>query len=170
MAAPRGSRNPQSAFRPSAASRAARFLKKPDNVDRVNKNAKIISEESTTRLENMLKGVMDFLAPLGPGAEKSGDFNVTVEESVPHADRNCWLRENIHSSLDLGPLDSRSELRRKNQIMQVLHNLIRKRGPTACRHGGALSIKTGREGRVCSRWLFRTRATGIPKENSGTPL
>ena len=57
---------------------ARAILKRPDSVDRVNKNAKIIAEEST-RLENMLKGVMDFSRPSAP-VLKRGDLNAVIEK------------------------------------------------------------------------------------------
>jgi len=137
---------------------ARAILKKPDNVDRVNKNAKIISEEST-RLENMLKGVMDFSRPSAP-VPKVGDFNVTVEKAF-RTQTELLASRNIHSSLDLDrsiPEVNYDE----NQIMQVLHNLIRN-AADSMPHGGALSLKTGREGELISL-VISDSGSGIPKE------
>ncbi|MFH0938469.1 MAG: ATP-binding protein [Planctomycetota bacterium] len=117
------------------------ILKKPENVDRVIRNAKIIAEEST-RLENLLKGVMDFSRPSAP-VPKLNDFNAIVEAAFRTQAESLSLR-NIHSVLDLdrsipeGCFDA-------NQILQVLLNLIRNAGDSMP-HGGALNLKTGREG------------------------
>lgn len=123
---------------------ARAVLKKPDNVERVIKNAKIISEEST-RLENMLKGVMDFSRPSAP-VPKINDFNAIVEKSF-RTQSEILASRNIHSSLDLDrsiPEISFDE----NQLMQVLHNMLRN-AADSMPHGGALNLKTGREGDFC---------------------
>jgi signal transduction histidine kinase/DNA-binding response OmpR family regulator len=139
---------------------ARAILKKPDNVERVNKNAKIISEEST-RLENMLKGVMDFSRPSAP-VRKVADFNHIVEESFRTHNELLSLR-NIHSNLDLDR--SLPEIAfDENQLRQVLNNLIRN-AADSMPQGGALSLKTGRE----SDWIHVTCAdsgSGMSKEVS----
>lgn len=120
---------------------ARAVLKKPDNVERVIKNAKIISEESQ-RLENMLKGVMDFSRPSAP-VPKMNDFNGVVERAFRTQAELLGTR-NIHSSLDLDR--SIPEINfDENQLMQVLHNMIRN-AADSMPHGGALNLKTGREG------------------------
>ncbi|HEY3325155.1 MAG TPA: ATP-binding protein [Planctomycetota bacterium] len=135
---------------------ARALLKKPDNVERVIKNAKIIAEEST-RLENMLKGVMDFSRPSAP-VPKANDFNVTVEKAFRTLAEILGSR-NIHSSLDLDrslpevPFD-------ENQILQVIHNMIRN-AADSMPHGGALSLKTGREGESIYL-VIDDSGTGIP--------
>jgi signal transduction histidine kinase/DNA-binding response OmpR family regulator len=137
---------------------ARAILKKPDNVDRVNKNAKIISEEST-RLENMLKGVMDFSRPSAP-VPKTGDFNGMVERSF-RTQAELLGSRNIHANIDLDrsiPEVSFDE----NQILQVLHNMIRNAGDSMPQ-GGALNLKTGREGDLV--YLSITDSgSGIPPE------
>lgn len=137
---------------------ARAILKKPDSVDRVTKNAKIISEEST-RLENMLKGVMDFSRPSAP-VPKMTDFNAVVERAFrTHAE--LLGGRNIHASIDLDrsiPEISIDE----NQITQVLHNLIRN-GADSMQQGGAMQLKTGREGERVSL-TFTDSGCGIPPD------
>lgn len=137
---------------------ARAILKKPDSVDRVTKNAKIISEEST-RLENMLKGVMDFSRPSAP-VPKMTDFNAVVERAFrTHAE--LLGGRNIHASIDLDrsiPEISIDE----NQITQVLHNLIRN-GADSMQQGGAMQLKTGREGERVSL-VFTDSGCGIPPD------
>jgi signal transduction histidine kinase/DNA-binding response OmpR family regulator len=139
---------------------ARAILKKPDNVERVNKNAKIISEEST-RLETMLKGVMDFSRPSAP-VPKANDFNAVVEAAFRTQNELLSLR-NIHSNLDLDrsipevPFD-------ENQIRQVLHNLIRN-AADSMPQGGALNLKTGRDADMVY-FVCTDSGTGMPPEVS----
>jgi signal transduction histidine kinase len=120
---------------------ARAILRKPENVERVSKNSKIIAEEST-RLENMLKGVMDFSRPSAP-VPKLADFNATVEAAFRTHAETLSLR-NIHSNLDLDR--SIPEIYfDESQVLQVLHNLVRNAGDSMPK-GGALNLKTGREG------------------------
>ncbi len=136
---------------------ARSLLKKPDNVERVIKNARIIAEEST-RLETMLKGVMDFSRPSAP-VPKIGDFNIIVERAFRTLSETLGTR-NIHSSLDLDrsipeiPFD-------ENQVLQVLHNMIRN-AAESMPHGGGLSLKTGREGEYVYL-IIADSGTGIPQ-------
>jgi signal transduction histidine kinase len=137
---------------------ARAILRKPDSVERVNKNAKIISEEAT-RLENMLKGVMDFSRPSAP-VPKIGDFNTAVEKAF-RTQAEILSSRNIHSSVDLDrsiPEVNYDE----NQVMQVLHNLIRN-AADSMPGGGALAIRTAREGdNVCL--TVQDSGSGIPPE------
>ena len=120
---------------------ARAIQKKPDQVDRVAKNAKIIAEEST-RLENMLKGVMDFSRPSAP-VPKLADFNATVEAAF-RTQSEILSSRNVHSNLDLDR--SIPEIHfDENQMLQVLHNMIRN-AAESMPQGGALNLKTGREG------------------------
>ncbi len=135
---------------------ARAILKRPDSVERVTKNAKIIAEEST-RLENMLRGVMDFSRPSAP-APKPADFNATVEKAFrTHAE--LLSSRNIHSSMDLD--SSLPEVTfDENQIMQVIHNMIRN-AADSMPQGGALGLKTSREGEtVCLQ--IADSGSGIP--------
>jgi signal transduction histidine kinase/DNA-binding response OmpR family regulator len=135
---------------------ARAVLKRPDSVDRVTKNVKIIAEEAT-RLENMLKGVMDFSRPSAP-VPKAADFNVTVENAFrTHAE--LLGARNIHASLDLDR--SIPELTYdENQIMQVIHNMIRN-AADSMPQGGALNLKTAREGDLVSLQIADS-GSGIP--------
>ncbi len=135
---------------------ARAILKRPDNVDRVNKNAKIIAEEST-RLENMLKGVMDFSRPSAP-VPKPNDFNGTVEKAF-RTQAELLSQRNIHASIDLDP--SIPEVTYdENQIMQVIHNMIRN-AADSMPQGGAIALKTTREGELVSLQIADS-GSGIP--------
>jgi signal transduction histidine kinase/DNA-binding response OmpR family regulator len=137
---------------------ARAILKKPDNVERVEKNANIISEEST-RLENMLKGVMDFSRPSAP-VMKQTDFNAVVERAFrTHAE--LLAARNIHATLDID--SSLPEIHiDESQVTQVLHNLVRN-AADSMPQGGALLMKTGRAGErvYCS---IADSGTGIPAD------
>ena len=137
---------------------ARAILKKPENVDRVLKNARIISEEST-RLENMLKGVMDFSRPSAP-VPALNDFNATVEKSFRTQSEILGSR-NIHSNLDLDRSIPEVQFD-ENQIVQVLHNMIRN-AADSMPQGGALNLKTGREGDMVSL-LIADSGAGIPSD------
>jgi signal transduction histidine kinase len=107
----------------------------------------------------MLKGVMDFSRPSAP-VPKVGDFNVTVEKAF-RTQAELLASRNIHSSLDLDR--SIPELNYdENQLMQVLHNLIRN-AADSMPHGGALSLKTGREGDLVSL-IISDSGSGIPAD------
>jgi len=137
---------------------ARAVLKRPENVERVVKNAKVILEEST-RLENMLKGVMDFSRPSAP-VPKLNDFNAIVEKSF-RTQAEIMATRNIMSHLDLDR--SIPEIMfDENQILQVLHNMIRN-AADSMQQGGALGIKTGREGDMVYL-IISDSGSGIPPE------
>jgi len=137
---------------------ARAVLKRPDNVERVAKNAKIIAEEST-RLENLLKGVMDFSRPNAP-VLKSADLNALVERIFRnHTERLAHLH--IHGDLDLDR-SLPEVVFDQNQIQQVLDNLVRN-AADSMRNGGALRMKTAREG----DWVLvavTDTGSGIPED------
>ena len=135
---------------------ARAILKNPDNVERVTKSSRIISEESA-RLETLLKSVMDFSRPAVP-VLKPCDFNQIVEK-VFRTQAEILSSKNIHSNLDLDrsipevPLD-------EGQIFQVLHNMIRN-SDDSMPQGGVLNLKTAREGDMVSLTISDSGA-GIP--------
>jgi len=137
---------------------AKTILRRPDNLERVKKSAAIIGEE-TTRLENLLKGVMDFSRPSAP-VLKQGDFNAVVEKAF-RTQVDFLAARGIQSHLDLDR--SIPEIHfDENQMMQILHNLIRN-AADSMRQGGALGLKTGRtDDHVCL--AISDTGTGIPSE------
>ncbi|MCY3020627.1 MAG: ATP-binding protein, partial [Planctomycetota bacterium] len=137
---------------------ARAILRKPDNVDRVTKNANIIAEEAT-RLENMLKGVMDFSRPSAP-VPRLTDFNNVVEKAF-RTQAEILSSRNIHSSLDLDRSIPEMQLD-ENQILQMLHNMIRNAAESMLQ-GGALTLKTGREGDM-AYLVIADSGSGIPPE------
>ncbi|HYF51320.1 MAG TPA: ATP-binding protein [Planctomycetota bacterium] len=137
---------------------ARAILKKPENVERVTKNANIISEEST-RLENLLKSVMDFSRPSAP-VPKMMDFNQIVEAAFRTLSEHLSLK-NIHSNLDLDRSIPEVQID-ENQIRQVLHNFIRN-AADSMPQGGALVLKTAREDDYVSVTVTDT-GTGIPQD------
>jgi len=137
---------------------ARAILKRPDNTDRVIKNTKIIAEEST-RLENMLKGVMDFSRPSAP-VLKIGDLNAVAEKAFRTNSEMLGTRH-IHSDLDLDrslPEVSFDE----GQLLQVLHNLVRN-AADSMPGGGGLNLKTWRDGDFAVLALTDT-GSGIPAD------
>lgn len=137
---------------------ARAILRKPDNVERVVKNAKVIFEESS-RLETMLKGVMDFSRPSAPQPRMT-DFNMVVEKAF-RTQAEILSSRNIHSSLDLDRSIPEIALD-DNQFLQMLHNMIRN-AADSMPHGGALSLKTGREGEMVYLTIADS-GSGIPPE------
>ena len=137
---------------------ARAVLKRPDNLERVNKNVKIIAEEAT-RLENMLKGVMDFSRPTAP-VLKVGDLNATAEKAF-RTNAEMLGSRHIHSDLDMDR--SLPELMfDENQILQVLHNLIRN-AADSMQQGGGLTLKTSRNGDMAVLSITDT-GSGIPED------
>lgn len=137
---------------------ARAILKRPENVERVNKNAKIIAEEST-RLENMLKGVMDFSRPSAP-VLKLGDLNAVAEKAFRTNTEMLGLRH-IHSDLDLDR--SLPEVGfDEGQMLQVLHNLVRN-AADSMPSGGGLTLKTWRDGDFAVLAITDT-GSGIPAD------
>ncbi|MCW8131538.1 MAG: PAS domain-containing protein, partial [Planctomycetota bacterium] len=137
---------------------ARAILKRPENVERVNKNAKIIAEEST-RLENMLKGVMDFSRPSLP-VLKVGDLNAVAEKAF-RTNTELLGTRHIHSDLDLDrslPEVSFDE----GQMLQVLHNLIRN-AADSMPNGGGLTVKTWRDSDTAVLAISDT-GSGIPAD------
>ena len=137
---------------------ARSILKHPENVERVKRNVHVIAEEST-RLESMLKGVMDFSRP-SPPVLKTADLNAVAEKTFrTHVER--LGASNIHADLDLDhslpeiPFD-------ENQIVQVLTNLIRNAGDSMP-NGGALTLRTKRQGEQALLQVMDT-GSGIPPE------
>ena len=120
---------------------ARAILKRPEHVERVIKNSKIISEEAT-RLENMLKGVMDFSRPSAP-VLKAGDLNVLVEHAF-RTQAEMLSSRNIHADLDLDR-SLPEVIVDENQFLQVIHNLIRN-AAESMPQGGGMTLKTFREG------------------------
>jgi hypothetical protein len=137
---------------------ARAILKRPDSAERVAKNARIIAEEAT-RLENMLKGVMDFARPVAP-VFRVGDLNATAKKALRlHAE--ALAAKNVHADLDLD--DSLPDLSfDENQIAQVLDNLIRN-AADSMPQGGALGLRTRREGDEACVQVTDT-GMGIPPE------
>ena len=134
------------------------ILRRPDNVERVKKSASIIAEE-TTRLENLLKGVMDFSRPSAPVLKQS-DLNAVVEKAFGTQVEYLAAR-NIQASLDLDR--SIPEIFfDENQVMQILHNLIRN-AAESMQQGGTLNLKTGRADDHVVLSISDT-GTGIPSE------
>lgn len=137
---------------------ARSILRTPEHVERVVKNAKVIVEE-TGRLENMLKGVMDFTRPSAPQLRQT-DFNNLVERAFRTLAEILAAR-NIHSVLDLDHSIPEVHID-ENQIMQTLHNLIRN-AADSMPHGGALGLKTGRDGDLVCLTISDS-GTGIPPD------
>jgi signal transduction histidine kinase/DNA-binding response OmpR family regulator len=137
---------------------ARAILRKPDNVERVSKNAKVIVEEAS-RLENMLKGVMDFSRPAAP-VMRVTELNAVVEKAF-RTQAELLATRNIHASLDLDrslPDIAIDE----NQILQMLHNMIRN-AADSMPQGGAMSLRTGREGNM-AYVVIADAGCGIPPE------
>lgn len=137
---------------------ARSILKHPENVERVKKNVQIISEESA-RLENMLKGVMDFSRPSAP-ILKTADLNAIAERCFrTHAER--LASRNVHADLDLDrslpevPVD-------ENQMVQVITNLLHN-AADSMPGGGAMTVRTRREGEEALLQVIDT-GSGIPAE------
>lgn len=137
---------------------ARSILKHPENTDRVKRNVQVIAEESA-RLENMLKGVMDFSRPSAP-ILKTGDLNAVAERAFrTHVER--LASRNIHADLDLDhslpeiPFD-------ENQLVQVLTNLLHN-AADSMPEGGALTVRTRREGEDALLQVIDT-GSGIPPE------
>jgi signal transduction histidine kinase len=137
---------------------ARAIVRRPDQTERTVKNARIISDEAT-RLENLLKGVMDFSRPSHP-LLKVGDLNAIAERAFRlHAE--LLAARNIHADLDLDP--SLPELAfDENQMLQVLQNLLRN-AVDSMPQGGALSLKTEREEKNAVLRVADT-GSGIPAE------
>ncbi|GMV82781.1 MAG: hypothetical protein AMXMBFR7_39650 [Planctomycetota bacterium] len=137
---------------------ARAVLKRPDQLERVKRNVGIIAEEAG-RLENMLKGVMDFARPAVP-VFKPADLNAVVEKAFrAHAEPLAGRR--IHAHLDLD--HSLPELAfDESQLLQVLHNLIRNAGDSMPQ-GGAMVLKTSREGDL-AMVVVQDTGCGIPPE------
>ena len=137
---------------------ARAVLKRPDNLERVNKNVKIIAEEAT-RLENMLKGVMDFSRPTMP-VLKVGDLNATAEKAFrTHAE--MLGTRHIHSDLDLDR-SLPEVVFDENQILQVVHNLIRN-AADSMPQGGGLTLQTSRTVDMAVLSITDT-GSGIPED------
>ncbi|MCZ7644277.1 MAG: ATP-binding protein [Planctomycetota bacterium] len=137
---------------------ARAVLKRPENVERVQRNVGIISEEAS-RLENMLKGVMDFARPTSP-VFKLGDLNAVVQKAFrahaePLGQKKIQAELDLDSSLPEVGFD-------EGQILQVLHNLIRN-AADSMPNGGAFLLKTGREGEMATIMVQDT-GCGIPPE------
>lgn len=132
---------------------ARAILKNPDNPARIVKSAQIIAEESM-RLEQMLKGVMDFSRP-SPPIFQTKNINDTAEKAFRTQAEHLASRK-IIAQLDLDrslPDLSHDE----TQIVQLLHNLIRN-AAEAMPEGGALTVSSGREG----DWIvLRISDTGV---------
>jgi hypothetical protein len=137
---------------------ARSIMRTPESFERVVKNAKIIVEEAS-RLENMLQGVMDFVRPTAP-QRRQIDFN-SVAERVFRTLAEHLSSRNIHSSLDLDRSIPEVNID-ENQVTQVLHNLIRN-AADSMPHGGALGIKTGRDGDLVFLTITDSGA-GIPPD------
>ena len=136
---------------------ARAILKRPDNQERVVRNARIIAEESA-RLERMLKGVMDFSRPSNP-VLKNGDLNSVTEKALrTHAE--FLAQHGVQADLDLDP--SMPEVPfDESQILQVISNLLRN-ATESMPKGGALALRTSRQGDVAVLTI-RDTGTGIPK-------
>lgn len=137
---------------------ARAILQKPGDEQRVVKNAKVIAEE-TTRLENMMQGVMDFSRPAAPQPRLT-DLNGVVEKAF-RTQAEILSSRNIHASLDLDRSLPALNLD-ENQFLQVLHNLLRNAGDSMPQ-GGALEVRTGREGELACVAVTDS-GTGIPAE------
>lgn len=137
---------------------ARAILRKPENGERVVKNAKIIAEEAG-RLENMLKSVMDFSRPSAP-QRRQVDFNSVVERAFRTL-AEILSSHNIHSALDLDRSIPEVNID-ENQIMQTLHNLIRN-AADSMPQGGALGLKTGRDGDLVYLTISDS-GSGIPPD------
>ena len=134
------------------------ILRKPENIERVKRSATVIAEEAL-RLENLLKGVMDFSRPSAP-VLKQGDFNAVVEK-VFRTQSEYMASRGISAHIDLDR--SIPEIHfDENQVMQILHNLIRN-GTESMQAGGSLTVKTGRNDESVCLSITDT-GTGIPAE------
>lgn len=137
---------------------ARSILKHPENLDRVKRSVQIIAEESA-RLENMLKGVMDFSRPSAP-VLKAVDLNAIAERCFrTHAERLAG--RNIHTDVDLDhsmpevPVD-------ENQMVQVITNLLHN-AADSMPNGGALTVRTRREGEEAMLQVIDT-GLGMPTD------
>lgn len=137
---------------------ARAILKRPDKADRVTRNANVIVEEAT-RLENMLKGVMDFSRPALP-VLKQIDLNAVAEKAVRNHEE-LFRSQRIVADLDLDR--SLPELALdEGQLLQVLQNLIRN-AVDSMGQGGALVVKTERQGDHAVLSVTDT-GSGIPSD------
>jgi len=135
---------------------ARAILKRPENVERVTKNTRIIAEEAS-RLETMLKGVMDFSRPAAP-VLKVTDLNVVAEKAFrTHAE--VLAAHNVHADLDLDRSLPEIALD-ENQFLQVITNLLRN-AADSMPNGGALTLRTRRDGQMALLQVIDT-GTGIP--------
>lgn len=120
---------------------ARAILRRPAATERVERNARIILEEAS-RLESLLKGVMDFARPIAP-VLRVGDLNAVAERAFRTHVENLGAK---HIQGDLDPDSSLPELAfDENQMLQVLTNLI-KNAADSMPKGGALTLRTRRDG------------------------
>jgi len=137
---------------------AQTILRKPDNIERVKKSAGVIAEEAM-RLENLLKGVMDFSRPSAP-VMKLGDLNAIAEKAFRTQVEFLGAR-GIHAHLDIDRSIPEIQFD-ENQVMQILHNLLRN-AAESMQAGGALDLKTFRtDDAVC--FSISDTGTGIPPD------
>lgn len=137
---------------------ARSILKRVDNAERVERNSKVIVEE-VTRLESLLKGVMDFSRPQAP-ILKPGQLNALVEKALnTHVEilKGKEIQATIHLDPEL-PVIMFDE----NQILQALQNLIRN-SVEAMTNGGTLSLATEAAGDKIELSV-RDSGIGIPPE------
>ncbi len=137
---------------------AQTILRKPDNIERVKKSAGVIAEEAM-RLENLLKGVMDFSRPSAP-VLKQGDLNAIAEKAF-RTQYEYLAARGIQANLDLDRSIPEIQFD-ENQVMQILHNLIRN-AAESMQSGGALNLRTGRNDDGVHLSISDT-GTGIPVE------
>lgn len=100
---------------------AKAIMKKADDVERVRNNAAIIDEE-VTRLERILRGVMDFSKPMKP-ERNLADINLAIRHALSSVS-NLITEKNVQLDSDLDP--SLPELYiDKHQIQQVFINIFK---------------------------------------------
>lgn len=100
---------------------AKAILKKAEDVERVRNNAAIIDEE-VTRLERILRGVMDFSKPMKPDRNLA-DVNLAIRHALSSVS-NLITAKNVQLETDLDP--SLPELFiDKHQIQQVFINIFK---------------------------------------------
>ena len=137
---------------------AQTILRKPDNIERVKKSAGVIAEEAM-RLENLLKGVMDFSRPSAP-VLKPGDMNAIAEKAF-RTQVDFLATRGILAHLDLDRSIPEVDFD-ENQVMQILHNLIRN-AADSMQTGGSLNLKTFlHDDGVC--FSISDTGTGIPAD------
>ncbi|TES93314.1 MAG: hypothetical protein E3J87_02535 [Candidatus Cloacimonadota bacterium] len=137
---------------------ASGILRKPDDLERVRKNAGIIADE-TKRLERLLDRAITFVK--GPeihlSLENINDTIIDIVESMANDlhEKDIIITKSLDSNLPLIPID-------RDRIKQGLLNILRNAIHTM-EKGGEIRIKTTEE-KDFIKMEIEDNGKGIPKE------